>query len=187
MSSSRNLSDSAEFIAVMSGGEIAPRRPNDDRNYTILLPGSGHKPIHTHPVNRRSHPPHNLQTVRFLSPYISCTLILICSLKKYSTIVKGFKILEANLEESKKNLAVSEETVRVARVAYAELASEVEACRASISHREQVRRYLGGENRSLKLNTQQEIKSLREDLGNAQQVSNDREQVQHCAGAKNLC
>lgn len=38
--------------------------------------------------------------------------------------MKGFKTLEANYEESKKKLAVSEETAHVARAAYLELVSE---------------------------------------------------------------
>ena len=159
MPSSRKLSDSAEFIAVVGGGETAPHRPNGDRNNTIPLPGSGHKPIQAHLVNRRTHPPHNLQTVRFIFPYTSPALMLVRSLQKYSIIVKGFKILEANFEESEKNLAISEETVRTARVAHAELVSEVEASQAVIRHREQVRRCLGGERSDPQLPTGNQIPS----------------------------
>ena len=63
--------------------------------------------------------------------------------KKYDTILKGFKVLEADYEKSKKNLAISEEIVHAACIAYAGLVSETEAV---IHGREQVRPHPSGEN-----------------------------------------
>ena len=175
MPASRNPSDFAESVAVMGGDETAPHHSNSavvvDRNSMLMPPGSGHKPSHARPNSKESLPPHNLQIVCPLSLRKSRALILFCSIQRYNTIVKGFKALEAKHEEFHENLATSEEMVR----AYAELLSEAEVGQTVMHSHEQVRRSLGEEN--FILNIRQEIQSLREEMGRAQEALNDRDQV----------
>jgi len=143
MPSSPHLSDSAEFVAVMGGGETAPRHSDSTvvggGTSTILPPRNDRRPTHAWLSNERTFPPHNLQTVRFLSPYtfhpLRCQFI---PNKKYNTIVQGFKALETYYEESKKKLAISEESAFTARIAYAELVSEAKVSQTAIRCHEQV-------------------------------------------------
>jgi hypothetical protein len=131
--------------------------------------------------------------------HTSRTLISVCYEKKYDTIVKGFKTLEANYEESKKKLAISEETAHVARAAYIELVSEAEASQTVIRDREQVRHDSGGESlpsifdrklgpenryeipleRRIFVEFSQEITVLREELEASRKTVLDREEVRH--------
>ena len=59
--------------------------------------------------------------------------------KKYDTIVKGFKVLEASYEESQKKLAVTEERISTIDAAHAALIAEMETAQRILYDRETVR------------------------------------------------
>ena len=56
--------------------------------------------------------------------------------KKYETIVKGFKVLEASYEESQRKLAATEERLSTINVAHA---AEIETAQRILHDRDTVR------------------------------------------------
>ena len=124
--------------------------------------------------------------------------------------MKGFKVLEADLKESKTKLAISEETVQAARTAYTELASEAQT---AVTERDQVQRHLCGESllstldrklepsarvrkkfnrcdstsgRKTFVDRLQEITALREQVEANRNTLFDREEVRHYSCANCL-
>ena len=63
---------------------------------------------------------------------------LVCT-KKYDTIVKGFKVLEASYEESQRKLTIAEERLSVIDAAHAALIAEMETAKQILHDREMVR------------------------------------------------
>lgn len=59
--------------------------------------------------------------------------------KKYNTIVEGFKVLEANYEESERKLAAAEEQLSAVDTAYNTLTAQMEMSRQVLHDRDMVR------------------------------------------------
>jgi len=66
--------------------------------------------------------------------------------KKYDTIVKGFKVLEVSYEESERKLAATEERLSIIDSAYATLTAEMETGRQVLRDRDTVRQYVWNDN-----------------------------------------
>ena len=61
--------------------------------------------------------------------------------KKFDTVVKGFKVLEASYEESQGKLAITEERLSTVNTALTALIAEMEAAEQLLHNRETVRQY----------------------------------------------
>ena len=60
-------------------------------------------------------------------------------MKKYDTIVKGFKVLEASYKESQRNLAAAQERLSTIDIAHTALIAEMGTVQQILRDRETVR------------------------------------------------
>lgn len=141
-----NFELDAEFSAIMAATRsgAAPHRPantiplNTSGNSRMSPPGDGYGPSR---VRSR-----NIESV-LLQPNIQAVCIpsfqplhetKLRRAKKYDTIVKGFKILEASYEQSQSNLAITEERLSAINAEHSALIAEMETAKQILHDRETV-------------------------------------------------
>lgn len=89
------------------------------------------------------HPSQSLRGYVFalLYGFPPCEINLLCT-KAYDTIVKGFKILEANCEESQKKLAAAQEWLSGVDASHEALTAEMRAAQQILNNYETVRQHV---------------------------------------------
>jgi hypothetical protein len=139
-----------EFEAIMAAGrnQLTPHRPAKavpSNSSSVTPSGGGYGPSRT-PRSERVPPLLGIQAVCFhsISRFFLQITIDASHTKKYDTIVKGFKILEASYQESQRKLTVTEEQLSTIRAPYNTLIVEMEAVQRVLRDRETVRQRIFG-------------------------------------------
>ncbi|KAF9643347.1 hypothetical protein BDM02DRAFT_3191782 [Thelephora ganbajun] len=156
---SGNFELDAEFSAIMAASRNRPasHRPvnavmssaggaND--NSSMTPSGGGYGPSRIHPRNERPSPQSNIQV-------------------KYDTIVKGFKVLEVNYEESQRKLAITEEKLSAVDAAHTALIAKMEEAQQILHDHETEINTLRNDvetNKTAQSDREAEIETIRKEL-----------------------